>query len=749
LVLEELVESAARRCGVEREEAESLVEEARRESSSLGTELLDACEHVAMLWSVVDDRWSCFAKMLLLERIYSEAGKRLETVRDAEARIGYQGLRLLYARYLLRSAEGRVVETPNEAFRRVAMFVAMAEARYGSDPEHWAKRFYEAMTTLRFLPNSPTIMNAATRRPQLAACFVVPMEDDMGSIMDAARVAAMILKTGAGVGIDFSRLRPRGDYIAGTGGRSSGPLSFAKLIDYVAEVVKEGGKRRGALMGIIHAWHPDAEQFIEVKCRDLRAMQNYNISIGLHDEFMKRALEGGEWPLFNPRTCEPARDPLSQDLARARDVCRPVRTVSAAEILRKIAECAWRCGDPGAVFIDTINRHNPTPRLGRIHATNPCGETPLLDWEACNLGSINLVAYVRRGRIAWDELARDIELAVRFLDDVIDVSWYPDPRIEEAVLRTRKIGLGVMGLADALIELGIPYDSHDALYIVDKLMEFIAYHARRASNELARERGPYPEFHHGIHAEGRFNWEPQVRAEEIYDPSKVSDRAREIVGDRPSLDWEELRREMMRGTRNATVTTVAPTGSISMIAGVSSSIEPIFSLVYVRETSVGRFIEVNPRLRKLLRATGRLSRETLLAIARGDRSPLGEAAKVFRTAHEIDPEWHVKMQAVVQRWVDNAVSKTINMPHTATVEDVLRAIVTAWRLGCKGITVFRDRSRPDQVLVAGQQLEEILRSIPKQVEEKGRLIHRWLRIGSHEIMAVTESFTGGCPYCDY
>jgi len=743
----DLVLRAAEVCGVERSEVEDLVAEARREVSGVG--FLDACEHVAMLWSVVDGRWGCFAKVLLLERIYAEAGREFRGLRDFEARASYQALRLMYARYLLRGRDGRVVEAPNDALRRVAEFVAIAEARYGGEPRVWASRFYELMSRARFFPNSPTIMNAATRRPQLAACFVIPMEDDMASIMDAARVTALVLKTGAGVGIDFSRLRPRGDYIAGTGGRSSGPLSFAKLIDAVADVVKEGGKRRGALMGIVHDWHQDVESFIEAKCRDPRALQNYNISIGIHDRFMEAALSGGEWRLYNPRLCEAVRDPLSEDLDRARESCTPSRVVSAAELFEKIVECAWRCGDPGAVFIDTINRHNPTPSLGRIHATNPCGETPLLDWEACNLGSINLAAYVRRGRIAWDELARDVECCIRFLDNVIDMSWYPDPRIEEAVLRTRKVGLGVMGLADALIELGIPYDSHDALYVADAVAEFIAFHARKASNELARERGPYPEFHHSIHARGRFNWEPQTPASSIYDIDRVSERARSIVADRPSLDWEQLRREMMKGTRNATVTTIAPTGSISILAGVSSSIEPLFSLVYIRETAIGRFVEVPPKLATLLRASGRLSRETLLAIARGDKSALGSAASLFRTAHEIDPEWHVRMQAVFQRWVDNAVSKTVNMSFTATKDDVKRVLVLAWKLGCKGVTVFRDRSRPEQVLVAGKELEDVLRSIPERVEERGRMIHRWFRIGKLEIMTVGESYSGGCPYCDY
>ena len=755
----ELLTKAAEAAGISISEVESLRREVLKLLEGRGikspgpTEFLDACEHIAMLWGAIDDRWSKFAKMLLLLRIYSEAGKEFKGLQGVEKLLTYQALRLLYARYLLRDEEGKVREVPTDVFKRAASFVAMAESRYGSDIKYFSKEFFRLLSELRFIPNSPTLMNAGTRRHQLAACFVVPVEDDTNTILDALRVTALIMKTGAGAGFDFSRLRPRGDIIAGTGGRSSGPVSFMKLFDVLTDVIKEGGKRRGAMMGLLHDWHPDVLDFIRSKCGSSRIFENFNLSVGIHDAFMKALEEDGEWALFNPRTCREVRDAVSEDLARAREACRPWAVVRAKEVFENIVECAWASGDPGAVFIDRLNEHNPTPHLGKIHAVNQCGETPLLDWEACNLGSVNLVKYVESGRIKWEELARDVRLAVRFLDDVIDMSWYPDPRIEEAVLRTRKVGLGVMGLADMLVELGLPYDSHDALYIADKLMEFIAYHARAESNELARERSPYPEFPRSIHARGRFNWEPQVPASEIYDLSAVSDDARRIVDDRPPLDWDALRKEMREGTRNASVTTVAPTGSISIIANVTSGIEPFFALVYVREVSIGRFLEVNKYLKHALKREGILSRDKLLEVAKA-RS-VAEIAwlpekwrRLLRTAHDIDPEWHLRMQAVFQRWVDNAVSKTVNIRHDAPVGEVARVFKLAWRLGCKGITVFRDRSKPEQVVVMGDEISEVLRSVPEPTRTKDKSFHKWFRIGKEELAAAPEDYSGGCPSCD-
>jgi len=749
----ELIVSAARRAGISARDVEMLSKEAIKLLKSRGIEkptdnqFLDALEHVAMIWSSIDDRWHDFAKYLLLLRIFREAGKELGELKDAEKVLTYQAIRLLYARYLLKDELGRVKETPNDAFRRVANFIALAESRYSNPVDDYASKFYDVMSKLKFIPNSPTIMNAATRRHQLAACFVVPLEDDTNAILDALRVTVLLHKTGAGVGFDFSPLRPRGDVIRGTGGHSSGPVSFMRLFDTAADVIKEGGKRRGAMMAILHDWHPDIELFIKSKCGEKRIFENFNISVGVHDSFMEAVKNNDEWFLYNPRTCPEVKTygPNSDVLSK----CKPWSKTNATKLFELIVKCAWRSGDPGMVFLDTINKHNPTPSIGNIHATNPCGETPLLDWEACNLGSINLRAFIRNGKIDWDDLEETVKLAVRFLDDVIDMSWYPDPRIEEAVLRTRKVGLGVMGFADLLAELGIRYDSHDALYLADKLMEFIAFKAREASNELALERGPYPTFNDSIHAKGRFNWEPQVPANEIYDESRVSDYVKELVSDRPPIDWESLRREMVKGTRNATVTTIAPTGSISIIAGVNSSIEPFFALVYVRESTIGMFIEVNNYLKKFLSKLGKLTTDVLIKIAKGRKEVLPRKyLEVLRTAHDIDPEWHIRVQAVFQRWVDNAVSKTVNLRYEASEEDVRKAFLIAWRLGCKGVTVFRDRSKPEQVIKIGESVEEILKSVPKKFIHKDKIYHRWFRIGKEEIMVASEEYAGGCPTCE-
>ncbi|MET1128580.1 MAG: adenosylcobalamin-dependent ribonucleoside-diphosphate reductase [Thermoproteota archaeon] len=737
---------------------EPLIREARRRAGSEDWgPFLDAAETVAAEWGVLSREWREAAKAILLARIHAEAAgswKRMAPLRGIEREVRWQALRLLYERYILRTADGLASETPDDMVRRVAGFVASAERIYGGDARGVEKAFYEIISSLRFLPNSPTLMNAGTRFPQLAACFVVPVGDDIDEILDAVKVSVWIFKTGAGTGYDFTPLRPRGSPIRGTGGTSSGPVSFMKLFDTVADVIREGGRRRAAMMGILHDWHPDLLEFIESKCSSRPSLENFNISVALHDAFLEKALRGGKWHLYSPAECSSLIGSTSEELEKLSAWCKPSASIDAAEVLNRIADCAWASGDPGVVFIDTINRHNPTPSLGKIRATNPCGETPLLDWEACNLGSINLARYVREGKIDWELLARDVELAVRFLDNVIDVSWYPDKRIERAVKRTRKVGLGVMGWADALAKLGVPYDSHDALFLADKVMEFIAYHARAASNRLAEERGAYPAFATSIHREGRFNFEPQVPAEQIYDPSKVSERARELVEDRPALDWEELRISMRRGTRNATVTTIAPTGSISIIAGASSGIEPFFALVYVRRSAMGAWVEVHPMLQRWLEENGLMREDILVDVAsRGGGirwAPWAppELKRSMPTALEIGWEWHVRMQAAFQRWVDNAVSKTINMPSTATPNDVREAFLLAWRLGCKGITVFRDKSRPEQVLEVGEKLRAFIRKPPKIRRRKDRHVYSWMRIGKKEVMIVHEDYAGGCPSCD-
>ena len=734
---------------------EDLLVEARDIRDS--AELLDRIEAIAINWSLLDPIWGEYAKAVLLARIYREARgdwRRYKSAPLAEKKLSWYSLKLLYTRYLLRSSSNLVTETPTELFMRVAKYISSAEPS-SRQRSLYGKLFYENMIQLKFLPNSPTLMNAGTRYPQLAACFVVPVGDDMDEILEATRVSAWIFKSGAGTGYDFSTLRARGSPIKGTGGASSGPLSFMRIFDTIASVVKEGGKRRAAMMAIMQDWHRDIVDFITSKCReDEPVFENFNLSVGVHDVFIERVLGDELWRLYNPLDCPWIVDSLSGDYDRVSRLCKDYGVVSARDLFDKAAYCAWLRGDPGMVFIDTINKHNPTPGYGRIHATNPCGETPLLDWEACNLGSINLAKFVRNGEVLWSELADTIKVAVRFLDDVIDVSQYPHPSIDRAVKKTRKIGLGVMGFADALAELGIPYDSDSALFFADKLMEFIAFYAWKTSAELASEKGPYPLFHRSIHAEGRFNFEPQVDPSRIYDLSLVDREVKDIVESRPSLDWEVLRKEVKRGVRNATVTTIAPTGSISIIAGVSSGIEPFFALVYIRRTGIGAWVEVNRYLLKWLRENDMLSRDILVEIAsRGGGirwAPWAppDLKKKLPVALEIEWKWHVRMQAVFQRWVDNAVSKTVNLPSTASIGDVKNIFIEAWRLGCKGITVFRDKSREEQVIEAGEEVEKVLREPPKMPATRDKHFYRWFRIGKKELIAVHDSYSGGCPGCD-
>ena len=704
-------------------------------------------------WSLLEPAWEEAARRLVLLRIYSEKGLEMpEKLEGYEAWASWTALRLLHERYLLKR-DGVVVETPNGMIERVSRFVAQAEAAFGGDTDAFARSMYDLMSDGRFLPNSPTLMNAGTKYHQLAACFVIPLEDDLDSIFAALNAAAWVFKTGAGAGFDFTPLRARGSPLS-SGGHASGPVSFMRLFDQVADVIKEGGRRRAAMMGILHDVHADLLDFINSKLQG--GLENFNISVGVHDAFMESALMGSEWLLFDPADCPGAQGRLSGELPDLWRRCRPVKKVSASEILDAAAKAAWEVGDPGLVFLDTINEHNPTPRLGRIVATNPCGETPLLSWEACNLGSINLGKYVVDGsKIDWGLLEHDIRLAVRFLDDVIEMSWYPRPEIEKAVKRTRKIGLGVMGWADMLAELGIPYDSDSALMLADRLMEFIAYVARDESNRLARERGPYPEFTNSIHKDGRFNFEPQVSRNMIYDEGKVSEAAWRVVEDRPKLDWERVRGDMRDGTRNATVTTIAPTGSISILAGASSSIEPFYSLIYIRQSAIMSWIEINRHLRSWLEATGNLTRDRIKEIVAHNGSVRGlswvpeEVQRVLATALDIDWRWHVRMQAVFQRWVDNAVSKTVNLRHEASVDDVRSIFVEAWRLKCKGITIFRDRSKGAQVMKVPEDIDSLIREPPKlAVRHKAKLAPAALVSGSSNIAVVSEEYAGGCPTCD-
>lgn len=563
--------------------------------------------------------------------------------------------RVLEARYLRRDPEtGKVNETPEELFERVARGVSEAELLHGNAAaaRRWEERFYAMMSSLEFLPNSPTLMNAGTALGQLSACFVLPVADSMESIFGALRDMAIIQRTGGGTGFSFSSLRQAGSLVRSTGGTASGPVAFMKIFDCATEHVKQGGKRRGANMGVLRVDHPDIDEFVHAK-REGTALRNFNISVAVSDAFMAAAESGGDIAVIDPQT--------GRELGR-----RPARPLFDA-----ICESAWATGDPGLIFLDAIARGNPTPALGTIESTNPCGEVPLLPYEACNLGSINLSLLVvdREGRSAaldWERLRALVHDATRFLDDVITVSRYPLPEIEAMTRGNRKIGLGLMGFAEALVRLGIPYGAREALEFGSELMAFVAREARASSTRLAAERGVFP------------NW----------------------TRSRYAASGERV--------RNATQTCIAPTGTIGIIANTSPSIEPFFALAYRRVGVLGgqTLAEFNPVALRELQRRGLATREVLEHVARhgtlaGAPGVPEEVRMLLRTALELSPEQHVRMQAAFQRHVDNAVSKTVNLPEDATVADVASVYRLAHQLGCKGVTVFRYGSKGTQVLEVG------------------------------------------------
>jgi ribonucleoside-diphosphate reductase alpha chain len=600
---------------------------------------------------------SDIVERVLIESGYSDVAKayilyrqRRSEVREAKSYLGVaddlklsvNAAEVLKKRYLRRDEAGQVIETPGEMFARVASHVSQAEVRYGGDAEICRSKFLKMMRNLEFLPNSPTLMNAGLPLGQLSACFVLPVEDSLPGIFDALKSMALIHQSGGGTGFSFSRLRPRNDMVRATGGVASGPVSFMRIFDTATDVIKQGGRRRGANMGVLRIDHPDIMEFIEAKEKP-GALENFNISVAATDGFMRSARQGGEIDLVNPRS--------GQSAGR----------LSAEELMNHIATCAWRGGDPGMIFIDRINDAHPLP--GPIEATNPCGEQPLLPYESCNLGSINLARLVEKGELDWNRLGDLVSLAVRFLDDVIDMNRYPLPQIEAATLQSRKIGLGVMGFAEMLILMGISYSSGEAVRLAGQMMKFITKQARQASEHLGEERGSFP----------------------LFEESRLK-------------GWSHM--------RNATVTTVAPTGTISIIAGTSSGIEPLFALAFVRRVLEGaRLLEVSPLFESAAAARGIYRSEMKAELARkgsvADMQGVAQDLKeLFVTALEIPPEQHVRIQAAFQKHTDNAVSKTVNLPESATVSDVLKVYHLAYDLGCKGVTVFRYGSK-NQVLYLG------------------------------------------------
>jgi len=573
---------------------------------------------------------------------------------DLKLEISENANRVLVRRYLKKDHQGKVVETPREMFRRVAGNIAKADANYDkrADLRKVEDEFYSVMSRFEFLPNSPTLMNAGKELQQLSACFVLPIRDSMEGIFDSLKSAALIHKSGGGTGFSFSGLRPKNSVVKTTGGVASGPVSFMKVFDSATQAVKQGGTRRGANMGILRVDHPDIMEFIACK-ENSKDITNFNISVMITDDFMKKVEEGGMYPLIDPHNYKKTGE------------------LNAKDVFELIVKMAWKNGEPGMIFYDKLNKGNPTPTVGSIESTNPCGEQPLLAYESCNLGSINLSRMVSGGKIDWEKIAKAAKVATHFLDNVIDMNKFPLAIIREKTLENRKIGLGVMGFADILMKLGIPYDSDEALKKGEEVMKFILDKAGEASEQLSEKRGPFPNFEKSI----------------FYDKKR-------------------------KPLRNATLTTIAPTGTLSIIADCSSGIEPIFAVSYIRKVMDNdELVEVHPLFLEIARKRGFYSEDLMKKIAKkGGVQDLEEIPadikRLFRTSMDIDPDSHIKMQSVFQRYTDNAVSKTINFLNKATVDDVRKAYMLAYHSDCKGLTIYRDKSREEQVLNIGKPGKE-------------------------------------------
>jgi ribonucleoside-diphosphate reductase alpha chain len=579
-------------------------------------------------------------------------------IRD-DLKLDVNALKVLQERYLLKDENGNIIETPTQMFRRVAKTIAAEDAFYGKNSKKTEEEFFTAMRNLVFLPNSPTLMNAGTKLGQLSACFVLPIEDSLEGIFTTLKHMALIQQSGGGTGFSFSRLRERGAIVKSTKGVASGPISFMRIFDSTTEVIKQGGKRRGANIGILHCTHPDISDFVTAKSG--KRLTNFNISVAVTDLFMRKVLRSKTVVLRSPKTG------------------KIVQKINAADLFEIIVRNAWETGDPGLLFIDEINRRHPLQNIGVIEATNPCGEVPLLAYESCNLGSINLTKMIKNGKLDWKKLRTTTHLAVHFLDNVIDANNYPLRQTEKITKEHRKIGLGVMGFADLLFLLKIPYDSKEALQLGERLIKFIAKEAREQSIQLGKERGSFKSF--------------------------------------KQSSWKKY-----PAMRNATCITIAPTGTLSILAGCSSGIEPVFALAFIRRVMEGKQLpEINETFKRELIQRGLCSEKMIHMISKTGnikniRLP-AELKKIFVTSFDISPEFHVRMQAAFQRYVDNAVSKTVNLPKDATVEEVKNIYLLAWKLKCKGITIYRYGSKSEQILY----------------------------LGTGKPIVITTDYAGGCP----
>ena len=613
---------------------------------------------------------------------------------DESLTLSENAIKVLEKRYLKRDKDGNCVEKPADMFRRVADAIAAGDLKYGASADEVKKlsdRFYNAITHRYFMPNSPTLMNAGRELGQLAACFVLPVEDSLESIFETIKNTALIHKSGGGTGFSFSRLRPKNSVVRSTMGVSSGPVSFMEVFNAATEAVKQGGTRRGANMGILRVDHPDILDFIECKS-DNNKLNNFNISIAVTDKFMEAYKNGTDYDLVNPQN--------NQVVGR----------LSAKKVFDMIVDGAWRNGEPGIVFIDKMNADNPTPLIGEIESTNPCGEVPLLPYEACNLGSINLGLMVKDGKVDWDLLADTTRTAIRFLDNVIAVNNYPLPQISEMVQNNRKIGLGVMGWADMLMKMGISYNSTEGTKLAAQVMEFIDYESKCESIELSKERGRFNNFKGSVYD----------RKDYLY--NKYKGKSAGIVSDE---QWKELDEQIEKyGIRNATTTCIAPTGTISMIASASGGVEPLFGLVFSRLIMDGtEMLEVNPIFKDYMIQHGLYSEDLMKKIAKDGSIAhvdgiANEIKHIFATAHDVSPYWHVKMQAAFQLHTDNAVSKTVNFEEHATRDDIKEAYILAYENNLKGITVYRNNSRQFQPMnLDAKKKEETKVEVQPVVEE--------------------------------